>query len=68
MCKAFGLTPDYVLHRISYTNLQMMAATMPSIDTKDTKKETQQQGTTLNGDDAASWDKIDELKRLMNNR
>jgi hypothetical protein len=46
----------------------MMAATMPSIDTKDTKKEAQQQGTTLNGDDAASWGKIDELKRLMNNR
>ena len=62
MCKAFGLTPDYVLHRISYANLTMMSATLP--DYSSTESDSKQQ--TINGDSPQSWDNIKNIADRIN--
>jgi hypothetical protein len=67
MCKAFGLTPDYVLHKISYANLTLLSATLPDYSDN---KETADAKTpnTVNGDDPQSWGKIQNIADRINNR
>lgn len=60
VCKAFGVTPDYALHRLSFANLTMLCATLP--DSGATDKKTNKD--TINGDDPQNKHKIRKLLNL----
>ncbi len=46
--KAYNLPPDYVLYELSYTNMVMYSAVLPSYNKKDKKTEKQK---TIEADD-----------------
>ena len=54
--KAYNLTPDYVLERMSYINVIMYSAVLPSYDRDKNKKDAPQE--EIKADDPRNKDKV----------
>ena len=54
--KTFGVTFDYALYNISYTNLIMYSATIPSYDSGERKKQ-----DIVKADDPKNKDKVHSI-------
>lgn len=69
MVKAFGLTPDYVLHEMSYANVRLYSASLPSYrKPKDAGKGSGKDDVVINGDDPEQQAAIDKLFDESNRR
>lgn len=55
--KAYNLTPDYVLHKMSYVNLVMFNAVLPSYNRKKDKT-TDKPQNVIKADDPRNKDKV----------
>lgn len=59
MVKAFNLTPDYVLHEMSYANMLLYSASLPTYRKPKTEdKKTRQQHETIDAGDPRNKDKV----------
>lgn len=61
MIKGYGLSPEHVIHRMSYANILMLGAVLPSYDRKPDDKGSRQEGPALSADDPANRARIREI-------
>ena len=59
--KAFNLTIDYVLYDLSYVNLMLYGASLPSYKGPKGKNREGQNNKVINGDDPTKQAEIDKL-------
>ncbi|MEL7586663.1 MAG: hypothetical protein AAGU19_08100 [Prolixibacteraceae bacterium] len=58
VAKGYNLTPDYVLYKMSYANVIMYSAVLPSYDDE---KESKEDEEVINADDPKNRDKVRQI-------
>ena len=58
IAKAYALTPDYVLYEMSYANVIMYSAVLPSYNTKDDKEHKREKQKVINASDPNNREQI----------
>ena len=58
MAKAYALKPDYVLYEMSYVNVIMYSAVLPSYKTKDEREGRKGKQKVVNADDPRNREQI----------
>lgn len=60
MAKAYNLTFDYILYKMSFANVRMYNAVLPSLSTKKDNKDSKDGNTIINGDDPKNRDAVNK--------
>lgn len=66
MAKTFGLTPEYVLHEMSYANMLLYSASLPAYRKPKTEdKKTGKQHETIDAGDPRNKNRVREFLDAM---
>lgn len=66
MVKAFNITPDYVLHEMSYANMLLYSASLPTYRKPKTEdKKTGEQQETIDAGDPRNKNRVREFLDAM---